>query len=104
MDDPAAPSTAPPVEPRHDGYAILTVSDQGIGIPARERDRLFGRFSRLEAAHASQIRGTGLGLYICRQLVEAMGGAIWLEESRPGVGSTFALALPLAGDNEPPEA
>lgn len=86
-------------------YAIVTISDEGIGIPHEEHGRLFGRFARLEAARASQIRGTGLGLYICRQLMEAMGGSIWLEESVPEKGSTFALAVPLAApqdhDGEP---
>jgi signal transduction histidine kinase len=103
-EDPAPEdSEALPSDTRATAYAILTVSDQGIGIPAHERERLFGRFARMEAARASQIRGTGLGLYICRQMVEAMGGAIWLEESRPGQGSTFALALPLAA-NSPEDA
>jgi signal transduction histidine kinase len=78
------------------GYVAILVSDQGMGIPLEEGERLFTRFSRLTAARSSQIRGTGLGLYICRQLMEAMGGAIWLHESTPGRGSTFALALPLA--------
>ena len=84
-------------EPTH---AIVLVSDPGIGIPLEERERLFGRFSRLDAARSSQIRGTGLGLYICRQLMEAMGGSIWLEESTPGQGSTFALGLPLAASQD----
>lgn len=79
-----------------DGYATITVTDEGMGIPTAERDRLFGRFARLDAARSSQIRGTGLGLYICRQVMEAMGGAIWLQDSAPGRGSTFALAVPLA--------
>jgi signal transduction histidine kinase len=96
---PLSPATSPgaPTSPAaEDGPAYLTlfVSDEGMGIAADERSRLFGRFSRLDAARTSQIRGTGLGLYICRQLVVAMGGAIWLHESTPGRGSTFALALP----------
>jgi signal transduction histidine kinase len=78
------------------GFAVVLVSDQGMGVPPGQRDRLFGRFSRLDNARSSQIRGTGLGLYICRQLMEAMGGSIWLHESAPGKGSTFALGLPLA--------
>jgi signal transduction histidine kinase len=77
---------------------LLTVSDTGVGIAPGERAQLFGRFARLDAARASQIRGTGLGLYICRQLMEAMDGTIWLEASAPGQGSTFALALPLAAE------
>ncbi len=83
------------------GYAIITVSDQGIGIAPAERHRLFERFSRLDAARSSQIRGTGLGLYICRQLIQAMGGSIWLQESAPGRGSAFAVALPLVALTDP---
>ncbi len=65
-----------------------------MGIPADERGHLFGRFTRLESAKASQIRGTGLGLYICRQIVRAMGGDVWLQASVPGHGSVFAFTLP----------
>jgi signal transduction histidine kinase len=75
-------------------YLVLTVSDQGIGVPEHERARLFGRFSRLDGARLSQIRGAGLGLYICRQLARAMGGDVWLQECEPGRGSVFAVALP----------
>ena len=75
-------------------YLVLTVSDQGIGVPEQERARLFGRFSRLDGARLSQTRGAGLGLYICRQLTRAMGGDVWLQESEPGRGSVFAVALP----------
>ncbi len=90
----AATRMPEPVAPQR--YVTLTVADQGMGIPERERERLFGRFSRLDAARSSQIRGTGLGLYICRQLMEAMGGSIWLHDSEPGRGSVFALSLPAA--------
>ncbi len=75
-------------------YYVILVTDEGIGIAAEERHRLFGRFSRTESARASQIRGTGLGLYICRQMLRAMDGDVWLRESVPGRGSTFAVALP----------
>ena len=75
-------------------YLVLTVSDQGIGVPEHERARLFGRFSRLDGARLSQIRGAGLGLYICRQIARAMSGDVWLQESEPGRGSVFAVALP----------
>ncbi|MBF6590666.1 MAG: GAF domain-containing protein [Ktedonobacterales bacterium] len=77
-------------------YVVILVTDEGMGIALAERDRLFGRFSRTESARASQIRGTGLGLYICRQIVRAMDGDVWLRESIPGRGSTFAFALPSA--------
>jgi signal transduction histidine kinase len=74
-------------------YVVVTVSDQGMGIADAERSRLFGRFARLDAARTSQIRGTGLGLYICRQILRAMGGDVWLQESTPNAGSIFAFAL-----------
>jgi signal transduction histidine kinase len=95
----AAPAdAAPPRAGQEDvaPYVTITVADSGIGIAATEREQLFGRFSRLEGARTGQMRGAGLGLYICRQLMEAMGGAIWLEDAAPGRGSVFALRLPLA--------
>jgi signal transduction histidine kinase len=93
--DPVAPLPAVVAAAAQEPYVVVTVSDQGMGIPEEERSRLFGRFSRLDAARTSQIRGTGLGLYICRQVVRAMDGDAWLKESTPGAGSTFAFALPL---------
>ncbi len=87
-----APASEPGAAPR----AVITVSDQGIGIPPEARARLFERFSRVATPLASEIRGTGLGLYLARQMLASMNGAIWLEESEPGQGSTFALSLPLA--------
>jgi PAS domain S-box-containing protein len=79
-------------EPR---AALLSVRDRGIGIPAREQARLFGRFVRAENARATEIAGTGLGLYLSRELVEQHGGHIWFE-SAEGVGTTFSLSLPLS--------
>jgi signal transduction histidine kinase len=78
-------------EPR---AALLSVRDQGIGIPVREQARLFGRFVRAENARATEIAGTGLGLYLSRELVEQHGGHLWFE-SAEGAGSTFYLTLPL---------
>ena len=93
-DDPIAPAPAVVVATTQTPYYVMTVSDEGMGIPADERSSLFGRFTRLESAKISQIRGTGLGLYICRQIVRAMGGDVWLQASVPGHGSVFAVALP----------
>jgi signal transduction histidine kinase len=77
-------------------YITVVVRDHGMGIPVTEQGNLFRRFSRLDSARASQIRGTGLGLYICRQIMRAMDGDVWLEESTPGEGSAFAFTLPAA--------
>ncbi|MEO5375144.1 MAG: PAS domain S-box protein, partial [Alphaproteobacteria bacterium] len=66
----------------------FAVIDTGIGIPDHARNRLFARFSQVDASISRQYGGTGLGLYICRQIVELMGGTIDVD-SVPGQGSTF---------------
>ena len=74
---------------------LLSIRDQGDGILLEDQERLFTKFVRLPNALKSTQRGSGLGLYLCRQLVEAMGGAIWVESSGfPGGGATFFIALP----------
>ena len=100
--DPSKPAPALLAAMRDAPYYVVSIRDQGIGIPDEERARLFGRFARLDSARINQIRGTGLGLYICRQMMRAMGGDVWLQESAPGQGSVFALALPafVAGPND----
>jgi PAS domain S-box-containing protein len=74
--------------------ALLSIRDRGIGIPARQQARIFGRFVRAENARASDITGTGLGLLLSRELVERHGGRLWFE-STEGAGSTFFMALPM---------
>ena len=74
---------------------IISVTDKGKGIAVEDQSRLFLRFSRLESEINSPIRGSGLGLYISRRLVELMGGRIWIESNGiPGEGSTFHVQLP----------
>ncbi|MGZ3612040.1 MAG: ATP-binding protein, partial [Ktedonobacteraceae bacterium] len=76
---------------------IIRITDAGKGIAPEEQSRIFQRFYRLERDINSPIRGSGLGLYISRQLIEAMGGKIWVESSGiPGEGSTFHIQLPSA--------
>jgi PAS domain S-box-containing protein len=72
----------------------ISVQDTGIGIPEHQHAQIFGRFMRAENAQARGISGTGLGLYLCRELVEWHGGHLWFE-SQEGVGSTFFVTLPL---------
>ena len=74
---------------------LLSVRDHGIGIPTREQAHLFGRFVRAE--NAQGLGGTGLGLFLCRELIEWHGGRIWFT-STEGAGSTFFISLPLASE------
>lgn len=78
-----------------DGESITSVTDQGPGIFPQDRERIFEKFHRLDSEDSKETYGYGLGLYICRRLVEAMDGKIWVE-SQPGKGATFKIALPLA--------
>ena len=71
----------------------FSVRDQGLGIPVGEEERIFDKFYRLDPDQRRGIGGTGLGLYICRELVRSMHGRIWVE-SEPGKGTTFAFELP----------
>jgi PAS domain S-box-containing protein len=71
----------------------FSVEDQGLGIPVGEQERIFDKFYRLDPDQRRGIGGTGLGLYICRELVESMHGRIWVE-SEPGNGTTFVFELP----------
>lgn len=79
--------------------AYLSIRDHGMGIPREQQPYLFGRFVRADNARAAGIRGTGLGLYLCQELVERHGGHISFE-SEEGVGSTFFISLPLTETNE----
>jgi len=74
--------------------AVVTVRDQGRGIPADKGESVFERFQQVDASDARKKGGTGLGLTICRSIVQQHGGRIWLE-SRPGEGSAFSFTVPL---------
>jgi PAS domain S-box-containing protein len=80
---------------RENGRARISVRDQGLGIPAAEQERIFEKFYRLDPEQTRGVGGSGLGLYISRELVTRMGGRIGVE-SMPGRGSTFSIELPAA--------
>lgn len=71
----------------------VSVSDTGIGIPADQLERIFDRFYQVDSSATRSYRGAGLGLTICKHIVEYHGGRIWVE-SEPGKGSTFHFVLP----------
>ncbi len=80
-------------------HVRFVVADEGLGIPFAEQRRIFDKFYRLDPNLTRGVGGTGLGLYICRELVRRMNGRIWVE-SEPGRGSEFLVELPIAGGDE----
>ncbi len=75
------------------GECLIEVADEGLGIPTSERERIFEKFYRLDPQQTRGVGGSGLGLYICRELVERMKGRLEVE-SEPGRGSRFRVSLP----------
>jgi signal transduction histidine kinase len=75
------------------GYAVFSVSDTGIGIPASEVQKLFSEFFRVENEINTNVKGTGLGLVLAKNIVEAHHGKIWVQ-SQVGVGTTFYFTMP----------
>jgi PAS domain S-box-containing protein len=82
-------------------FALVSVTDTGVGIPPDEIGHVFERFRRVRSGAAQSIPGTGLGLTIVKQIVEMHGGKIWVE-SAVGHGSAFHFTLPLAAENVTP--
>jgi signal transduction histidine kinase len=78
---------------------LVRVQDQGEGILPDDQQRIFDKFVRAPRSLTTPVRGSGLGLYICRRYIEAMGGKLWLEQSIPNEGSIFSFYLPRV---EPP--
>jgi len=72
----------------------VSVTDQGIGIPADRLPHLFERFYQGDRMIKHRFGGSGLGLYIVKQIIEAHGGTVWVD-SQEGQGSTFSFALPV---------
>jgi signal transduction histidine kinase len=83
------------------GFALISVTDTGLGIPPDEIGHVFERFRRVRSGAAQSIPGTGLGLTIVKQIVEMHGGKIWVE-SAVGHGSAFHFTIPLAAENVNP--
>ncbi len=83
-----------------ENQGVLSVSDHGPGIRVEDQPRLFQKFYRLDSGDDKETYGYGLGLYLCRRLIEGMHGKIWIESSR-GHGATFRFALPLAENRSP---
>ena len=69
------------------------MKDEGLGIPPEEQGRVFEKFYRLDPQMTRGVGGTGLGLYICNELIDRMGGRIWVE-ANDEKGSTFFFELP----------
>jgi PAS domain S-box-containing protein len=86
---------------KRDSLALLSVRDPGIGIPADQQQHLFERYFRARNVSTKSYGGLGLGLYICRDIVERHGGRIWVE-SEVGRGSTFYVALPTLPEAQEP--
>jgi signal transduction histidine kinase len=83
------------VSARRDGKnLVIEVHDQGYGISLEDQAKLFQPFQRIRQAETDGIKGIGLGLLVCRSLVEAHGGRIWLE-SQPGQGTTIFFTIPI---------
>lgn len=83
----------------NDKDVTVGISDSGVGIAAEDISHLFQKFYRIDNSATRTIGGTGLGLYLCRRLIESFNGRIWVE-SRPGSGSTFRFSLPRLSADE----
>ena len=82
-----------------DDKVVVSIQDSGIGIPREDQGHLFQKFYRVDNSDTREIGGTGLGLYLCRRIVETMNGRIWVE-SEYKQGSTFYIALPRLANDE----
>ena len=81
---------------RHPGFITLLVVDTGIGVSLEAQARLFQKFAQAEGGHSREFGGTGLGLVICKHLMEMMGGTISLSSEGLGKGSTLRITMPIA--------
>jgi two-component system, OmpR family, sensor histidine kinase VicK len=81
---------------------MVWVKDQGVGIPSDEIDQIFEKYHQLSSGKNSGYKGTGLGLVICKKIVETHGGRIWIE-SKERQGTTVFFSLPVHGSPSGPE-
>ncbi|MFH0881756.1 MAG: HAMP domain-containing sensor histidine kinase [bacterium] len=81
---------------RHGRRARLTVEDRGMGFNRRERQRIFDRFYRAESEDTRRTSGSGLGLYLVREIVRSYGGSVSAKSPGEGLGATFVVTLPIA--------
>jgi signal transduction histidine kinase len=78
---------------------IVSISDSGIGIPESELKKVFERFYRIRNKLTKATQGSGLGLYICKIIIEAHGGHIWAR-NKPQGGCIFSFSIPTDGQNQ----
>jgi signal transduction histidine kinase len=78
---------------------VVSVIDEGVGIPEEHLDKVFDRFYRVDTSDGRKVYGYGLGLYISKHLVELQGGQIWVQ-SKVGYGSCFSFALTMVNELE----
>ncbi len=83
-------------ERENQNLILVRIIDQGEGILPQDQKNIFDKFVRAPRSLTTPVRGSGLGLYICRRYIEAMDGKLWLERSAPNEGSTFSFYLPQA--------
>ncbi len=86
----------------HGAEVMIQVSDEGVGIPKEEQEKIFERFYRVPNEHTQNAGGTGLGLAVCQGIIQAHGGQIWVE-SAVDQGSTFYITLPNQNGQKQPE-
>ncbi len=82
---------------KSDDLVRIFVSDTGMGISKKDQEKLFGKFQQINSQQEGRPQGTGLGLYVSRELARKMGGDMWIEKSELGRGSIFAFSVPISG-------
>jgi len=82
-----------------DDVVVVSVQDEGVGIPPEDHEAIFESFYRVDSSLRRSTQGAGLGLFLVRAIIRAMGGDVWVE-SEPGQGATFIFTLPIAAMNQ----